>query len=89
MKVVNISRKEEEKKSTKPENDSQSLSMLVQNVSEETKQEEASRFDETNSQTLKKMQDLQAMIKGAQPNAEADDFENEDEFDSYMENALM
>ena len=29
------------------------------------------------------------MIKGAQPNAEADDFENEDEFDSYMENALM
>ena len=29
------------------------------------------------------------MIKGAQPNNDADDFENEDEFDSYMENALM
>ena len=58
MKVVNIHKKEEEKKSAQPQNDSQSLSLLVQNVSEETKQEEASRFDETNSQTLKKMQDL-------------------------------
>ena len=29
------------------------------------------------------------MIKNSQPNAEADDIENEDEFDSYMENALM
>ena len=58
MKVVNIHRKEEEKKSAQPQSDSQSLSLLVQNVSEETKQEEASRFDETNSQTLKKMQDL-------------------------------
>ena len=29
------------------------------------------------------------MIKNSQPNAEVDDIENEDEFDSYMENALM
>jgi len=32
--------------------------MMVQGVSEETKQAEADRFDETNSQTRKKMQDL-------------------------------
>ena len=35
------------------------------------------------------MQELQAMIKGAQPKDDMDDIENEDEFDSYMENALM
>lgn len=35
------------------------------------------------------MQDLQEMIKNSKPNAEADDIENEDEFDSYMENQLM
>ena len=35
------------------------------------------------------MQDLQMMIKNSKPNAEADDIENDDEFDSYMENALM
>ena len=35
------------------------------------------------------MQDLQMMIKNSQPNDEADDIENDDEFDSYMENALM
>ena len=35
------------------------------------------------------MQDLQLMIKNSKPNAEADDIENDDEFDSYMENALM
>ena len=29
------------------------------------------------------------MIKNSKPNAEADDIENDDEFDSYMENALM
>ena len=29
------------------------------------------------------------MIKNSQPNDEADDIENDDEFDSYMENALM
>lgn len=29
------------------------------------------------------------MIKNSKPNAEVDDYENEDEFDSYMENALM
>ena len=31
------------------------------------------------------MQDLQAMIKNSAPNDEADDVENDDEFDSYME----
>jgi hypothetical protein len=35
------------------------------------------------------MQDLQDMIKNSMPNNEADDVENEDEFDSYMEEALM
>jgi hypothetical protein len=29
------------------------------------------------------------MIKNSQPNADADDFENEDEFDGYMEEHLM
>ena len=29
------------------------------------------------------------MIKNSVPNTEADDVENEDEFDSYMEEALM
>ena len=43
---------------TGEQNDSQSLSMMVSGVSEETKQEEADRFNETNSQTMKKMQDL-------------------------------
>ena len=63
--------------------------MLVQGRSQETKKEEASRFDEANSQTLKKMQDLQAMIKNSKPNTEADDFDNDDEFDNYMEEHLM
>ncbi len=31
------------------------------------------------------MQDLQDMIKNSQPNADTDDFENDDEFDGYME----
>ena len=44
--------------------------MLVQGLSEETKQEEADRFDQTNSMTLKKMQDLQAEIKNSKPSAE-------------------
>jgi len=35
------------------------------------------------------MQDLQNLIKSSQPNAEVDDFENEDEFDGYMEESLM
>ena len=35
------------------------------------------------------MQDLQAMIKNSKPNTEADDFENDDEFDNYMEQHLM
>ena len=35
------------------------------------------------------MQDLQDMIKNSMPNNEADDVEVEDEFDSYMEEALM
>ena len=35
------------------------------------------------------MQDLQAMIKNSAPNADVDDIENEDEFEGYMENALM
>jgi len=63
--------------------------MMVQGLSEESKQEEAVRFNQTNSQTMKKMQDLQDMIKNSQPNAEADDFENDDEFDSYMEASMM
>ena len=29
------------------------------------------------------------MIKNSKPNAEAEDYENEDEFDSYMEERLM
>ena len=39
--------------------------MMVSGVSEESKQEEADRFNETNSATMKKMQDLQEMIKTA------------------------
>ena len=62
---------------------------MVQGLSEESKAEESQRFNQTNSQTLKKMQDLQNMIKNSKPNAEAEDFENEDEFDSYMEQSLM
>ena len=38
---------------------------------------------------MKKMQALQNMIKNSQPNAEADDVELDDEFDSYMEASLM
>ena len=63
--------------------------MLVSGVSEETKKQEAQQFNQTNSQALQKMQDLQAMIRDSRPNAEADDIENEDEFDNYMEEALM
>ena len=63
--------------------------MMVSGVSEESKQEEADRFNQTNSQTMKKMQALQNMIKNSQPNAEADDVELDDEFDSYMEASLM
>ena len=59
---------------------------MVQEMTEESKQAEASRFDQTNSQALKKMQDLQAelskTIKSQDEEAEVD------EFDSYMENAL-
>ena len=51
--------------------------------------EEAKQFDQTNSDALKKMQDLQAMIRDSQPNAEVDDVEQDDEFDHYMEEALM
>ena len=29
------------------------------------------------------------MIKNSAPNADVDDIENEDEFEGYMENALM
>ena len=29
------------------------------------------------------------MIKNSKPNTEADDFENDDEFDNYMEEHLM
>ena len=63
--------------------------MLVSGVSEETKKQEAQQFNQTNNQALQKMQDLQAMIRDSRPNAEADDIENEDEFDNYMEEALM
>ena len=38
---------------------------------------------------MKKMEALQEMIKNSQPNAEADDVEQDDEFDSYMEASLM
>ena len=62
---------------------------MVSGVSERQKAEEAKQFDMTNSETLKKMADLQNLLKNSQPNTEADDFENDDEFDSYMENALM
>ena len=63
--------------------------MLVSGVSEETKMAEASRFDATSTQARKRMQDLQEMIQNSKPNAEADDFENADEFDNYMEEHLM
>lgn len=62
---------------------------MVSGVSEERKLEEAKIFNQTNSQTLKKMQDLQNLLKNSQPNNDADDIENDDEFDSYMEEALM
>lgn len=74
---------------SKGPDDDATLSMLVSGLSQETKKKEATRFDEANSQTLKKMQDLQAMIKNSKPNTEADDFENDDEFDNYMEEHLM
>ena len=54
-------------------------------MNEETKQAQASRH----SQALEKMQGLQAAIMNSRPNADADDAEHDDEFDSYMENALM
>ena len=62
---------------------------MVQGVSEESKQQEADRFNQTNSQTMRHMQALREELKNAQPNAEADDFEQDDEFDSYMEASLM
>lgn len=63
---------------------------MVSGVSEERKLEEAKQFDQTNSQALKKMQDLQNIMRNSQPNAEVDDFEqNDDELDAYMEESLM
>ena len=38
--------------------DKNSLSMMVQSMTEESKQEQATRFDQTNSQAWKKMQEL-------------------------------
>ena len=73
---------EESKVSSGEQNDSQSLSQFM---NEETKQAQASRH----SQALEKMQGLQAAIMNSKPNADADDAEHDDEFDSYMENALM
>ena len=77
---------EESKVSSGDQNDSQSLSQFM---NEETKQAQASRADQTHSQALEKMQGLQAAIMNSKPNADADDVEHDDEFDSYMENALM
>ena len=77
---------EESKVSSGDQNDSQSLAQFM---NEETKQAQASRADQTHSRALEKMQDLQAMIMNSKPNADADDVEHDDEFDSYMENALM
>ena len=73
---------EESKVPSGDQNDSQSLSQFM---NEETKQAQASRH----SQALEKMQGLQAAIMNSRPNADADDAEHDDEFDSYMENALM
>ena len=73
---------EESKVPSGDQNDSQSLSQFM---NEETKQAQASRH----SQALEKMQGLQAAIMNSKPNADADDAEHDDEFDSYMENALM
>ena len=62
---------------------------MMMDMNEESKRAEADRFNQNQTESLKKMQELQKMMMNSAGCASIEDGENEDEFDDYMEQSLL
>ncbi len=74
----------------KTQSEQDQLSMLVKGMSEESKRQEAAKFDSAAAETARKMQEITAMLQQSNQIQEDDGEGAEgDEFEDYMEQRLM
>ena len=62
---------------------------MMKGMDEESKREQADRFDQNKADSLKKMQEIQQLMMSSSGAVIDEDGENEDEFDDYMEQKLL
>lgn len=63
---------------------------MVKGMTEESKKAEILKFQDSKNDTLKKMQDLTALLKASESVKEdPGEYEADDQFDDYMEQSLL